>query len=216
MTGAGVRRKRSAPPKIENTGVDSSVVKYHAIGDVLSSVSAIGSQCYFRTYAGGNVGGLSIAIGPDVCSYYSTAKFLPGTRVKWEPSVAFTTSGRVFVGFTDNPEVMASINALKVAFDTTPNAANYAAYAAQIKALGSTISFPVWQETEIPVPSRLRRQRFDVNASLDILSVDQLDRSAQQAMYAIFEGLPTGSAVAMGNFWYHDNVAVEGLHGSLT
>jgi len=214
--GAGTRRKRTSQARVDQTGVDSSVVKYHALGDIQNSTSAIGAGCYFRTYAGGISGGLNIAVGPDVCSYYSTAKFMPGTKIRWEPSVSFTTSGRVFVGFTDNPEVMKVINDLKVVFDGSPTAGNYAAYANQVKALGSTISFPVWQETDINFPLKTRKKRFDVNATIDISNVDVLDRSAQCIMYCCYEGLPTGSSVAAGSFWFHDVVSVEGLHAVAT
>jgi hypothetical protein len=159
-------------------------------------------------------GDLNQAVGPKLVSYYSSAYFKPGTKVRWEPSVSFNTGGRIAVGFTDNPEVAVVIQALLDAYVASPTGSNYVAYANQVRALGSTLSFPVWQETEIPFPTRLRRKRFDVEATPATGDTDNFDRSMQVMMFACCETSQTEGAV--GSFWFHDVVDVEGLHGVLT
>ena len=145
---------------------DSTIIKYSAIGVTLSTLGTTGTSAMTRTYVPGFTSVLANNVGPGIVRSYSTAKFLPGTTIRWEPSVSFTTSGRVLVGFTDNPEMMV---ALTTAFDTyalTPTNANYEVYANLIRGLGSVKSFPVWQETDVAFPTRLRRKRFDTNTTI--------------------------------------------------
>lgn len=197
----GVRKRRNKQPTM--TGSSSgTVIEYSAIGTTIGS-DAAGLATGRRLYAPGDAANLSNSVGPTICSYYSTGKFLPGTKVRWEPSVSFTTTGRVYVGFTDNPEVMSAFIAL-----TTPAAAINA-----VKGLGDVISFPVWQETDITFPSSTRRKMFDVNANITN-NVDVLDRSAQRFMLFAIESAP--ATTTLGQMWYHDKIALEGIHNVVT
>lgn len=206
----GVRKRRNTQPGMTPTSPDSSIVKYSALGLGLVTNSTLGSATYYRSYIPGNGNAITNAAGPSVVSYYSTGKFLAGTRIRWEPSVSFTTSGRVYVGFTDNPELMVNLNAARALYEGTPTLANYTAYANAVKSLGTIQSFPVWQETDIVFPLETRRKRFDCNVTVDYGSTDVLDRSAQRAMYVAFDGGPA-TPTALGSFWYHDVVSVEGM-----
>lgn len=196
----GIRRNRGVVPRMQG-GSDATTVSYNAAGSVLSS-SATGEVRSARSYIVGNSNGLSSLIGPDICAQYSSGKFLPGTKVRWEPSVSFNTTGRIFVGFTDNPEVV----------DATGGLTN-AQIATFVRSLGNVISFPVWQETEIPFPTKLRRKRFDTNSTV-VSTVDVLDRCMQTFMFIWIEGMPASTTA--GSFWYHDRVDVEGLHNIVT
>lgn len=208
MTG-GVRKRRNTQPVMTPTSSDSTIVRYSMMGQTVSTVGSLGVGANIRTYIPGSTVSASGA-GPIVCSYYSTGKFIAGTRIRWEPSVSFTTSGRVYVGFTDNPELMVALNNARSTFDLTPTLANYNAYADKVKSLGTVQSFPVWQETDVVFPLDTRRKRFDVNVNVDYGSADVLDRSAQRAMYVAIDGGPS-TATALGSFWYHDQVWVEGV-----
>lgn len=218
LTHAGVRRRRSAAPRLEPNG-DGAVLRYNCSGVTqLSSANGVGAtrRLYipgYDTTVGADTADLISNAGTTIASYYSSAKFLPGTKCKWEPSCSFTTAGRVYVGFCDNPEVVRTILTAQNLFRTSGLIADYNAYANAVKSLGSTISFPVWQETEIPFPSKLRRKRFDIDETT--LSVDSLDRTMQTAMFVAIEGGPAVITV-VGNFWYHDVVDVEGLHAVAT
>lgn len=190
----GVRRRRLKTPRMNQNG---SAIEYSALGGTVVT-DAAGFWTGGRPYVPGTRNSLTNTVGPDIVAYYSTAKFLPGTKVRWEPSVSFNTTGRVYVGFTDNPEVMATIVGL--------TGANYIN---AVKGLGDVISFPIWQETEVSFPTKLRRKMFDVNAAITVTDVNAMDRSAQTFFFAAIDGAP--SLNSMGSFWFHDRVAVEGI-----
>lgn len=205
----GVRKNRTRMPQTQG-----SVIRYSASQGNFPTVSLGGSTGAVRHYIPGFSAPLANTVGPGIVGYYSSAKFLPGTSIRWEPSVSFTTTGRVFVGFTDNPEVAVALSALYSAAVVSGLNADWAAYGNQLKALGSLKSFPVWQETEVSFPTVLRRKRFDCNENVATAAVDIFDRCAQQNMYVYIEGLNiTGNP---GSFWFHDVVDVEGVHGTAT
>lgn len=197
----GVRKRRTTQPRMSG-GADSTIIEYSAIGSTVTTGSA-GDAAPRRLYVPGNANGLSSSIGPTVAGFYSCAKFLPGTKIRWEPAVSFTTPGRIYVGFTDNPEVISTLEGLT----------NIVTYTNAVKGLGSVVSFPVWQETDIPFPSRTRRKMFDTNTTV-INDVNILDRSAQVGFFVAVEGV--GSTQSIGSFWYHDKVMVEGLQPIVT
>lgn len=191
------------------------MVSYNCNGVAVDTKSTTGLGTFRRLYIPGLSSTEMIAgAGPVVVSYYSTAVYRPGSRIKWEPSCSFNTTGRLYVGFTDNPEVIVNLNVLREAFKASPSTTTYNAYADLVKGLGSCISFPVWQETELPFPTRLRRKRFDTDTQPGI-TTDNLDRACQLAMFVALEAGPA-TAQVMGNFWFHDNVDVEGLHPVVT
>lgn len=199
-TQAGVRRRRTRAPDMTSSG-DSSIIKYAVLGtDVATDAS--GAAADSRSYVGGYNYGLTSSVATGIVGAYSTALFLTGTKIRWEPTVSFTTSGRVYVGFTDNPEVIATFDG--------------AALAAQIniiQALGSMISFPVWQETDVVFPTKTRKKRFDTNNTM-ALDINAYDRCIQTNMLYCVTGAP--ASTTCGSFWYHDVVSVEGIHSTAT
>lgn len=201
----GVRRRRNTQPTSRRTSSNSSVIEYSCLGTVVTT-DVNGRAAPRRLYIPGYSATIANSVGPSVVSYYSTAKFLPGTKIRWEPSVSFNTTGRVYVGFTDNPEVM-------VAFNTIATVADWVN---QVKGLGDLESFPIWQETEITVPTKLRRKMFDTNQNVVNTSTDVLDRCCQIYMVAAVEGAPVAAEIDVGSFWYHDKLTVEGLQPSIT
>lgn len=209
---SATRRRRNTGPTSSSRG-DTTVIRYKAVGTTITSTSdGVGS--YSRLYIGGYGAGLNQTSGPDLASYYSTCRFEPGTSVRWEPNVSFTTSGRIYVAFTDNAEVMVAMVAAQATFVTTPTLANYNAYANLVKGCGSVMSFPVWKETAIPFPLKYRRKRFDCNEAVTA-NVDVLDRSAQTAMFVAFDGGPA-SATNLGSMLLGDVLSLEGIHPVIT
>lgn len=198
----GVRRKRNSQPKMQATSADSSIVKYSALGSGLVS-DANGRHATQRYYCGGSSSNIRSIAGPVVVAAYSTFRFMPGSKMRWEPNVSFTTPGRIYCGFITNPEVMSTYLGLTSVVDQIQ----------LILGLSSVQSFPVWQETEVQVPTVMRRKRFDCNETI-INNVDVLDRSVQTLFVYCVEGGPASTAV--GSFWYHDVVDVEGIHGVVT
>lgn len=207
-------------PSMRASGRDSAIIRYNTMGNV-ETFDVTGSTLSRRVFAPGYSGtGAPVPListtGTDICSYYSSGKFLPGTTIKWTPNVSFNTTGRVYVGFTDNPEVIATLNGLLNTYVAggAPAAAAMVSYRNAVLALGSVMSFSIWQETSIPFPTKLRRKRFDINETMDLTNADVIDRSVQTCMYCAITGGPT-SGVA-GQFEYHDVVDVEGIHGVVT
>lgn len=210
----GVRRRRNRAPILSGSG-DASVVKYSVLGPTFQTVGGTGCSAANRMYIPGFPGELVNFSGPNIVSFYSTGKFMPGTRIRWEPSVSFSTSGRVIVGFTDNPEIISTIMTAYNAFVVNQTAGTYQTYANMVRGLGSVQTFPVWQETDIPFPTKLRRKRFDINAVVNTTDSNVLDRSLQTCMFVALEGAPAED-LAMGGFHYHDVVDVEGITGVTT
>lgn len=209
----GVRRRYIKMPMLSGSG-DSSVVRYSTLGSNVGTGATVSGTVFSRYFCPGYPGGLVNASGPALTSYYSTGKFMPGTTVRWEPSVSFTTNGRVIVGFTDNPEMIVTVQTLLETFITTPSVANFNAYLAAVKGMGSVRAFPVWQETSLPFPQRLRRRRFDTNVTINTTDPNVVDRSVQVAMFVAIEGPPLSTT--LGSFHFHDVIDVEGITGLVT
>lgn len=209
----GVRRSKNRGPNMTSNG-DAAVIRYSGPGKTLSTDSD-GRLGETRLYIPGNFSQWANPTGPSVVSYYNTGVFKPGCSIRWEPNVSFTTGGRVYVGWTDNPETTDFLFALLATYLTTPTTPNWLNYINQVRALGSCISFPIWQETDVPFPTRLRRKRFDVNNNASPLDINVLDRSMQQCMWIAID--TSDANTTAGNFQFRDVVDVEGLQaGSST
>lgn len=179
------------------------ILRYNAPGttiEVDNSVTTFG----FRPYIPGSQYGVQSGTGPLLVSYFATAKYLPGTSLRWEPMVGATTSGRVQVAFTDNPEVaLAYMGASPIDKSII------------IRGCDTYRSFPVWQETDIPFPTATRRKMFDVNKNT--ADVNDYDRACQQfLMYAVSATTPADTVMSVGSFQFHDVVKVEGMHPVVT
>lgn len=214
----GGKKRANFTPSMSRTSEDSSIVRYHVLSASQNSDMA-GGGLYYRPYIPAFTStpssgtGLIGATGPAIVSYYSSGKFLPGTTIKWCPNVSFSTSGRVYVGFTDNVEVCTQINGFAATYAAGGGTAAAAllSYINGVIALGSVVSFPVWEETMVNFPSRLRRKWYDTNVNVVLSDTNVLDRCQQTCMYAAFVGVNTGSIIGLGNFEMHDVVAVEGI-----
>jgi len=178
---------------------DASCINYSSLCSNFGT-NASGVNSFARLYIPGYNGNISAPSGPAVVNFYSAAKFSPPTRARWEPAVGTTTNGRVYIGFSDNPELQVQWQGI----------ADVAVRTAFVKGLGSVISFPVWQETDIAVPMNTRRKMFDVNGTVDLTDVNAVSRSMQTCLYMAVEGAPASMA-SLGSLWVHDCVMVEGL-----
>lgn len=214
----GVRVRNRSSPSITGGG-DSTIIKYNYVGSSIQTQATTGSATRARFYIPGQTAGpysdsATTSPGSKLVKSYSTAVYRPGTKIRWEPSCSFNTSGRVFVAFTDNPEVAYKLNLIRDDAEAgLPGALE--AYVLNMRGLSNVRSFPVWQETEIPFPTRTRRKRFDVDATTNILDKADLVTSMQVAMFVVVEGVGT-TATRVGSFWYHDVVDVEGIQPDIT
>lgn len=214
----GSRRNRRRMSMVSNG--EYTRLKYSYTGRNVSSSADGSNNVVMRHYVPGLIApgpycdNALTSPGVAVAGYYSTGVFRPGTQIRWEPGCSFTTGGRVIVGFTDNPEVISKLSVLY--FQSTggvPGA--YDEYVFQVRGLEKNISFPVWQETSIPFPTRIRRKAFDTDIQGYDGSDDQtVQTRCQMAMFAVLVGTPVLAGI--GTFWYHDELDVEGLHNRLT
>jgi len=186
-----------------SVGSDRTTLGYRSIGATITT-DTDGLAAYGRHYIPGYTGGALVSsAGVAVANYYSDGKFNPGSRIKWVPEQGFTTTGRVYVGFTTNAEIMAGWDGMTQAARN-----NF------VRSLGNAISFPIYQETEIQVPTELRRRLFDINANVALNSVDVLDRCCQTLLVCVIIGAP--AIKTAGAFEFYDNVYLEGLNAYAT
>lgn len=218
VTGVGdTRRGRNKFPQVQQKSGEGVVLRGSSIGHnfVIRAMGGGGDQKRF--YIPGNANALMNSATTHVARSYATGVFKPGTRIRWEPTCSPLSGGRVFVGFTDNPELMKVINTLIENYYITPDPVSYTELSNAVKGLANMVSFPAYVEREIEVPTRLRHKRFNVNALMSNYNdIAELDRSAQLAMFAVADGFVgiTGDTV-IGSFWFHDVLDLEGLHGQL-
>lgn len=135
---------------------------------------------------GGQPSGLTASAINGVAALYSTFKYLPGTMLHWVPQVSMSTAGIVYMAYTDNPEV----------YTDWFNAANNNAKLAVVRRIANVKSSPIWQPFSLPMPTTLRRKRFDVNPTCPENSTDALDRSWQGAWLYAVEGTTPSTVVA--------------------
>lgn len=211
------RTRRNRGPRIQQKGEDGIVVRGASLGHNAVFNNTAGGGVSARYYIPGYMSDLSNTAAAGVSSFYSTGVFKPGTKVRWEPNLSPLSGGRVFVGFTDNPEIIADISTKITAFVADSTTVTYNNVAVLVKGLGNVISFPAYVEKEIDIPARTRRKRFDVNETVTTSDVNVLDRCCQTAMFSVFDGLlGMTSPTAIGGFWYHDVVDLEGLTNAST
>lgn len=200
-------------PKMSGNG-DYTMLSYNALGSAQTLFETSATNGGLRMYIPGSAGSLAGTAGASVVGFYSTGVFMPGTTAKWEPTTSPTSGGRMYVGFTDNPEIATTITNSYIAWDQDrTNTTKRDTYINRVRGLGSLISFPLWQEKEIAIPQKLRRKRFDCNQIVDFTNVDVIDRSMQTTMFWFADGLTSPATnQIIGSFVFHDRVSVEGLH----
>lgn len=173
-------------------------INYRNVGGT-QTTGLTGSVAGKRLYIPGFNGEIGANPGTAIASLYSTGKFLPGTLIRWVPTVGFTTTGNITFGFSDNPEV-----------ETSYQAGTDATKITIINGLGNVERYPIYQEFTVRLPTNTRRKYFDTNFDVDQTNADSMDRCMQNAFYFYVDGAPVSTAV--GNFVYHDHISLEGLH----
>lgn len=150
--------------------------------------------------APGNTSGRSNAAVNFVGRYFQKGLFLPGTFVKYIPSVGLNTPGNIIMGFLDSPDMIRAFSAL-----TTQTAAlNF------IRDLSSARTAPVWQELTMPLTQAPRRKVFIVDPSIPSDSNDQLDQSVQGAyVWALFGATAPTADTAYGQLMIHAKMRFE-------
>lgn len=195
-----LRNRRPRAKIAGGTLTDTSNIQYHAYVDQ-APTSAGGIISGVNYLVGGDTTNISSSIGPTIVGSYRECLFRSGTKITWSPNVGFTTTGRIYVAYIDNPEVM--VGYLGTLTDT--------AKLAYIKALTNHVNHPVYKEFTYNMPSiGTRRKRFDVNAT-GTQTVDTFDRSLQGAFVWVVAGAPGTTDVGAMSLTHQ--VTVYGLGG---
>lgn len=157
----------------------------------------------------GYTGDLTTASVSNIARYYATAKYTPGTTFHYVPQVSLSTSGAIYIAYTDNVEV---INAFARA--ATPNDS-----LSIVRSISNVRNYPVWQTFSLPMGNTLRRKMFDVNGDYstsgsDEVNYNALDRCCQGAFLYAIEGVPGSSVICRP--WVHTKLVLEGLKAGAT
>lgn len=144
-------------------------------------------------FAPGNVAGRSNAAVQTVGRYFQKGVYMPGTFVKYIPSVGLNTPGNIIMGYLDSPDLIRAYLAL------TPGAElNF------IRDLNNAKTGPVWQELVFPITQPPRRKTFMVDPVIDI-NIDAIDQSVQAyVVWCVFGAdTVTGQDKTFGQLMIH-------------
>lgn len=138
-----------------------------------------------------------------VAALYNTGKFLPGTAFHWVPQASLSSTGVVFVSFTDNVETISLFQA----------AATVIAQLNIVRQQTNCKQYPLWQLFTMALPPVSRRKMYDVNSDTTF-DTNALDRSCQGAFLYAVDGAPVSAAVCRP--YIHSRLMLEGLKSVTT
>lgn len=128
-----------------------------------------------------------------LASQYQEYKYLPGTKLHWEPRVPVTSTGNYWVGWVDSPELLLKIRS-SAPIDR----------AAIIRSIDTMRVYPIWQSSTTSIgPSR--RPFYNTNStvftdtssvSTETLTIMEYERSVQGAFVYLVEGAPANITLA--------------------
>lgn len=128
-----------------------------------------------------------------VASQYQEYKYLPGTKLHWEPRVPVTSTGNYWVGWVDNPELLLRLRS-SAPIDR----------AAIIRSIDTMRVYPIWQASTTPIGPP-RRPFYNTNVTIftdtssesaETLSILEYERSVQGAFVYLVEGAPANITLA--------------------
>ncbi len=94
--------------------------------------------------------------GAAVLSNYQEYRMLSGT-LHYVPQVGSTTSGTVWIGYYDNPEIIYKVYA---------SAYSTASLLSLAQTAPHSVSSPVWQAVDLTIPMRNRRKVYSVDTTV--------------------------------------------------
>lgn len=147
----------------------------------------------------GNTGGRSNAAVNGVGRYFQQGVYLPGTFLKYIPSVGLNTAGNIVIGFIDNPDVIRAWYAL-----SNTARLNF------VRDLNNAKTGPVWQEMTFPLTQPPRRRVFNIDPVISSSSTDDLDQSCQGIFVWVIYGVVSATdAQTFGQLMIHCKTRFE-------
>lgn len=136
------------------------------VGAIVPSGSSLGYGSV--SLAPGNLAGRANAAINGVGRYFQKGLYLPGTFVRYIPSVGLNTPGNIIIAWLDNPDMIRAWNLLSAG-----------AHLNFIRDVSNAKTGPVWQELTVPLTQPPRRKTFMVDPQLDFQSNTEVDLSCQ-------------------------------------
>lgn len=158
------------------------------------------------TLAPGNTAGRSNAAVQAVGRYFQKGVYLPGTFVRYIPSVGLNTAGNIIIGFVDNPDMMRAWQVL------APGAhLNF------IRDLNNAKTAPVWQELTLNLTQVPRRRIFNIDPSVEFTN-DAYDQTVQgQFLWCVYGVEATaGADKSFGQLMIHCKNRFEEVKSFIT
>ncbi len=171
------------------------------VSDVTATSNLYGSQIAVDCRSNGAAIG---SVSASIANCFSSYRF-NRMSCTWIPKMAPGSAGgggRVFIAYTDNPEISASYSALTDANKLIA-----------LKSWKNTKVYPVWKEWTYNVPLTHRRPWFDVNYTITD-AVDVNDRSTQG--FVLFVAETIGATDTVGNIMTDAVLVLRGLDANVT
>lgn len=134
----------------------------------------------------------------QVGKYFQKGLFLPGTFVKYIPSVGLNTPGNIIMGYIDNPDLIRAWSVLPEA-----NKLNF------VRDLNNAKTAPLWQELTFSITQPPRRKIFMVDPSINY-TLNEVDLSVQGfVVYYIYGVDASASVKTYGQLMIHAKCRFE-------
>jgi hypothetical protein len=149
-------------------------------------------------FAPGNTNGRANAAINRVGEFFQKGLYLPGTFVKYIPSVGLNTNGNIIMGYIDSPDLIRIWLALPAG-----NQLNF------IRDLANAKTGPVWQELTYPITQAPRRKNYMVDSNISG-NIDAYDLSVQGMVIWVLYGVDAPVAEkTFGQLQVHCKVKFE-------
>jgi hypothetical protein len=148
--------------------------------------------------APGNVVGRSNAAVQNVGKFFQKGLYLPGTFVKYIPSVGLNTPGNIIIGYLDSPDLIHKWGTLAEGAQL-----NF------IRDLNNARTCPVWQELTFPLTQPPRRRVFMIDSSI-LSTPDEIDQAVQGIfVWCVFGATPPSGPQTFGQLMIHARCRFE-------
>lgn len=179
-------------PKLNFDGSVVSGSIMHTLSSTLANAASFALFCDCSNTSGGAASNYNQSVAANIAGLtglYAEYKYLSMT-VEWLPIISpgvIDAGSRVYVGYTDNPEVIASLSASAAV--ATRDA---------VKGNRNMRSFNAWEHFRMNVPLTNRHNKFNVNTNSVLSDSNTIDRSVQGLVYGGIDGV---SAAATLGTW---------------
>jgi hypothetical protein len=182
---AGIQRQPRIPrPRVSaQPAKDSCNIHSRVTAIVLTQTYPNGMQLLAPAVTGGNADA-----GGAVLKNYQLYKF-QSAKLIYTPSCGSTTSGQVWIGYYDNPEII---------YKAWTNVYNTSTKLSLAQTATHSIVTPVWQAAEISAPMTTRRPKYVVDSTNPSTMVE-IDAACHGCFIICTNGVPNTEGMVYGS-----------------